>query len=91
MTMNMVAVVFGFVLAFGLSSVAVAAQRYQPQDDHSGEIPSEVKCSQDVALHWAEIDTDGDGKLDRAEIIASAVTVTPVGHRIDTPTDAGPF
>lgn len=89
--MNKVAVVFGVVLAFGLSSIAVAAQRYQTRDDHSGEIPAEVKCSQTVVLHWAEIDVDGDGKLDRAEIVASAVTMKPVGLGIDAPTDTGPF
>lgn len=89
--MNKVTVVFGVVLAFGLSSVAVAAQRYQTQDDHSGEIPSEVKCSQDVALHWAEIDVDGDGKLDRAEIIASAKKVKLIGLQIDSAAETGPF
>ena len=53
----------------------------QPQDDHSGEIPSPVKCSQDVGVTLGgEIGTDGDGSwIER--IIASGGHGEPGGHR----------
>jgi len=83
--------IYGFALVLGISSVTVAASPYQTQDDHSGEIPAEVKCSQDMLFRWTEIDVDRNGQLDRTEIIASAVKANPMRIKTESQNNEGPF
>jgi hypothetical protein len=91
--MKSCAFVYGVPLLFALSAAAVGTEQFEKLDsDHSGDLSqSEGQRSQELTIHWADLDKDGDGKLNRAEFTASVVKQKPIGLQVDDPTHSGPF